>query len=139
MSSRTSFHDILLADGGKRNLGDTEIQGVYVLDMIAHNNDNDRDVFQISPGTGRKAMWLAYQAHQATELWNRSVALWNQRSARRNCTRGRRSLDPAQVPHSRGRPAYPDAWQRACRERIFPLRSVPVSGSKSFSTARAAF
>ena len=25
----------------------TRVQGVYVLDMVAHNNDRDRDVFQV--------------------------------------------------------------------------------------------
>ncbi len=33
------------------DLAKVQIDGVYVLDMIAHNNDHDRDVFQISPGT----------------------------------------------------------------------------------------
>ncbi len=34
-----------------RDLSQTKIQGIYVLDMIAHNNDNDRDTFQIWPGS----------------------------------------------------------------------------------------
>jgi hypothetical protein len=87
-----------LAGGGTRNLSRPEIQGVYVLDMIAHNNDNDQDVFQISPGTGKKAMWLAYQAHVANELWNASAPQWNQRAGRRGRGRGLRSNDPAAVP-----------------------------------------
>ncbi len=30
------------------------VTGAYVLDMIAHNNEHDRDVFQIAPGEGRR-------------------------------------------------------------------------------------
>ena len=41
-----------------------------MLDMIAHNNDHDRDVFQISPGTSRESLRLAYQAHVANAIWN---------------------------------------------------------------------
>ena len=41
-----------------------------MLDMVAHNNDRDRDVFQICPGTSRESMWLAYQAHLANRAWN---------------------------------------------------------------------
>ena len=41
--------------GGKtRDLSKVEIRGLYVMDMIAHNNDRDRDVFQMSPGAGRR-------------------------------------------------------------------------------------
>ena len=29
------------------------------MDMIAHNNDRDRDVFQIAPGAGAPSLWLA--------------------------------------------------------------------------------
>ena len=40
--------------------------------MIAHNNDHERDIFQISPGDDPDSMWLAYQAHLANEIWNES-------------------------------------------------------------------
>ncbi len=49
------------------------VQGLYVSDMIAHNNDNDRHVFQISPGVDAGSLWLALQAHMANEIWNESV------------------------------------------------------------------
>jgi hypothetical protein len=74
------------------------VQGVYVLDMVAHNNDHVRDVFQIAPGVGRESMWLAYQAHVANDTWNRLTHEWNQRSPRKGCERGRRSADPAKIP-----------------------------------------
>src|SRR5205814_9054976 len=46
-------------DGRTKNLSRVRVQGVYVLDMVAHNNDHDRDVFQIAPGTSRESLWLA--------------------------------------------------------------------------------
>ena len=71
------------ADGKSHDLSKTRVAGVYVLDMVAHNNDHDRDVFQMCPGTHRQSMWLAWQAHQATETWNASVPLWNARPERK--------------------------------------------------------
>jgi len=88
------------ADGGTRDLSRVRVQGVYVLDMVAHNNDHDRDVFQISPGTSRESMWLAYQAHLANEVWNGSIEVWNRRSSRRGRGRGKRSADPDRVPET---------------------------------------
>ena len=54
-----------LPGGTTRDLSRVEVHGVYVMDMIAHNNDRDRDVFQISPGTGAPSLWLARQAQTA--------------------------------------------------------------------------
>jgi hypothetical protein len=68
-----------LQGGRRRDLSKLQIEGVYVLDMIAHNNDHDRDVFQISPGVGRDALRLAYHAHVANALWNASAPDWNRR------------------------------------------------------------
>ena len=41
------------------DLSDTEIVGVYVMDMIGHNRDNDQDIFQISPGKSAASLYLA--------------------------------------------------------------------------------
>ncbi|HEX4000213.1 MAG TPA: M28 family peptidase [Pirellulales bacterium] len=82
-----------LRDGTMHDLSRTRVQGLYVLDMVAHNNDRNRDVFQICPGHGRESMWLAYQAHRATEAWNASVPQWNQRPERVSRGRGRRTTD----------------------------------------------
>jgi Peptidase family M28 len=79
------------------DLSDTRVQGLYVLDMIAHNNDRDRDVFQICPGAGAESMWLALQAHLANRAWNRLAPGWNRR-ARGACKRGRRSADGKRIP-----------------------------------------
>ncbi len=57
-------------NGKLRDLSKVQVKGLYVLDMVAHNNDRDPDVFQICPGTSRQSMWLAYQAHVANRLWN---------------------------------------------------------------------
>jgi len=32
------------------DISETEIVGLYVMDMIGHNRDNDQDIFQIHPG-----------------------------------------------------------------------------------------
>jgi Zn-dependent M28 family amino/carboxypeptidase len=92
------------ADGKSHDLSKTRVAGVYVLDMVAHNNDRDRDVFQMCPGTQRQSMWLARQAHEATETWNASVPHWNATPERKNLGRGQRSADgtlPAAAAHLR--------------------------------------
>jgi hypothetical protein len=44
--------------------------GTYVMDMIAHNRDNDQDIFKISPGKSPHSLYLAAQAHVANVIWN---------------------------------------------------------------------
>lgn len=61
---------IRLPRGKSKDLSQTTIRGVYVSDMIAHNHDRERDIFQISPGNDPASMWLAYQAHVANQIWN---------------------------------------------------------------------
>jgi hypothetical protein len=122
--------------GGKyRDLSGVRVQGVYVLDMVAHNNVHDRDIFQISPGTTRESMWLAYQAHQANMIWNASVPLWNKRSARRGCGRAQRCPDGSQVPetalhlelHGEIRPYYdPRSTLYNTDGQVFSDAGVPV-------------
>ena len=64
-------------DGTRRDVSHVEITGVHVLDMIGHNVDRDRDVFQIAPGEGAAAMRLAWRAQRANQRWNRAAAAWN--------------------------------------------------------------
>jgi hypothetical protein len=90
--------DLVLENGRRKNLSRTRVEGVYVLDMVAHNNDRDRDVFQLCPGTSRESLWLAYQAHQANRTWNELSVKWNQRPDRRHAQRGRRSADGKTMP-----------------------------------------
>jgi hypothetical protein len=87
-----------LPEGKKKDLSKARIQGLYVSDMIAHNNDRERDVFQISPGTGPASLWLAEQAHIANEIWNESVPIWNKQQERAGLPRGRRSPHGAAIP-----------------------------------------
>ncbi len=87
-----------LEGGEKLNLSDVRVVGVYVLDMIGHNRENDLDDFQISPGRGRASLRLAWQAHVANALWNASAREWNERPERRGKGRGQRSLDVERIP-----------------------------------------
>lgn len=89
-----------LVDGGLHDLSGTRVRGVYVMDMIGHNNDDDRDIFQISPGSGAQSMGLAYQAHLANEIWNAGTVLWNRHKSRRNRDRGIRSADGQSIPET---------------------------------------
>jgi Peptidase family M28 len=82
-----------LPEGREHDLSHVQVQGVFVLDMIAHNTESDPGKFQISPGMGSDALWLAYQAHIASEVWNSSTRLWNRRPSRRGRGRGKRSVD----------------------------------------------
>ncbi len=80
------------------DLSGTHVRGVYVMDMIAHNNDLRRDVFQMAPGSDAQSFWLAFQAQRASELWRLNCQTWNLTAERKKATRGKRSADPAKVP-----------------------------------------
>lgn len=87
-----------LPDGEEYDLSKTEIQGVFVLDMIAHNNEAQSYKFQISPGTGPESIHLAYQAHIANDIWNTCAGAWNKRLSRRAREQGKRSPDGKIIP-----------------------------------------
>jgi hypothetical protein len=87
-----------MTNGRERDLSGVRVRGLYVLDMVAHNNDRDPDVFQMCPGTNRQSMWLAYQAHLAARTWNEGAAVWNTRPGRKNRRHGVRSANPRKVP-----------------------------------------
>ncbi len=80
------------------DLSSVKIDGAYVLDMIAHNRERDRDEFQISPGLSPQSVWLAYQAHVANMIWNAHAEKWNHKPARRHRRSGRRSTDGIKIP-----------------------------------------
>jgi hypothetical protein len=123
-----------LRTGGGRedriDLSETRVQGVYVSDMIAHNNDRRRDVFQICPGTSGESMWLALQAHLANQDWNRLAPGWNRRS-RRGCKRGRRSADGRTLP----RLALHPQLQGEVRPAIDPHSTLYNTDGQIFSDA----
>ncbi len=75
------------------DLTGTRVIGVYVMDMIAHNRDDARDIFQISPGRGPGSLRLALHAYIANELWNQQTVEWNEGPERKGKARGQRSKD----------------------------------------------
>src|SRR5205823_2685406 len=87
-----------LAGGELVDLSGTQVRGVYVSDMIAHNNDRERDIFQIAPGTSRASLNLAEQAHLGNAVWNASAPVWNKKAERAGKTRARRSPYGNAVP-----------------------------------------
>ena len=86
------------ADGKQHDLSGVRIQGLYVLDMIAHNINNDRDVFQIAPGASPESLWLAQQAHLANQAWNDLAANLNRQPVRKRVGRGKRCRDGRTIP-----------------------------------------
>jgi hypothetical protein len=80
------------------DLSETQIRGVCVMDMIGHNRDNDRDIFQISPGSCAASLDLARQAHLANQIWNRSLLRWNEAPDRNHLDRGRRITGTEDIP-----------------------------------------
>lgn len=127
--------ELRLPKGRRRDLSAVQVAGVYVLDMIAHNNDHDRDIFQIAPGTSRRSMELAYEAHVANETWNAWAAALNKRPPRRGLGRGRRSPHGGAVPPVAAhlvlagevRPAYtPRSTLYNTDGQIFSDAGVPV-------------
>ncbi len=82
----------------KRDLSGVRIKGVYVSDMIAHNNEKHPYVFQMAPGEGPGSAWLALQAHQANERWNAWATSANDRSPRKGLGPSRRVTKEKETP-----------------------------------------
>ncbi len=80
------------------DLSKTAVKGVFVMDMIAHNRDDGRDIFQISPGKSAGSLRIAFQAHLANMLWNSRVPEWNGTQGRRHLPRGTRCDDTGAIP-----------------------------------------
>ncbi len=80
------------------DLSETEVLGVYVMDMIGHNRDNDQDIFQISPGKSAESLFLALQAHIANIMWNEFTHKWNRKPERTNLCRGQRINGLKEIP-----------------------------------------
>jgi len=89
-----------LEDGRIINLSGTRLAAVFVMDMIAHNRDHGRDIFQISPGNSLASLELAFQAHLANLAWNQGAREWNRSPERQGRGRGRRSTDGATIPET---------------------------------------
>ncbi len=86
--------------GGDRwiDLSQTKVVGVLVMDMIGHNRDNARNIFQISPGRSDTSLRLAYEAHLANELWNAKTTEWNSQAERKGLSHSLRTANPDKVP-----------------------------------------
>jgi hypothetical protein len=80
------------------DLSNVRMAGVLVMDMIAHNRDNARNIFQISPGRSAASLELAYDAHVANLVWNSGATRWNRRRERAGCGPGVRSADATTLP-----------------------------------------
>jgi hypothetical protein len=87
-----------LEDKSWIDLSNIEVKGLYVMDMIAHNRDNDQDIFQISPGKSIASLKIAYQAHLANMMWNASTHEWNKKPERIHRKHGKRSVDGFRIP-----------------------------------------
>jgi hypothetical protein len=85
-------------DGSFKDLSSVDIKGVFVMDMIAHNRDNAKDIFQISPGRTIKSVTLGYKAHLANRSWNKLATDRNSGPERAGCKRGKRTTDGKTMP-----------------------------------------
>jgi hypothetical protein len=87
-----------LGDDRWINLSETKVVGALVMDMIGHNRDNARNIFQISPGRSDTSLRLAYEAHLANEIWNVKTTEWNTRTERNGLGQSQRSTKPDRIP-----------------------------------------
>ena len=71
-------------DGRRHPQAEVRVEGVYVLDMIAHDTKNGPGIFQISPGHAAESLDLARHAHLANLDWNASCPVWNQQAVRKS-------------------------------------------------------
>jgi hypothetical protein len=83
-------------DGGRRDVRHVDVVGAFVLDMVGHNTERDRDVFQIAPGEGTGSAKLARRAHRVNLAWNALAAQWN--GKRRGFARALRMPDDPKHP-----------------------------------------
>ena len=111
------------------DLSNTEIVGVYVMDMIGHNRDNDQNIFQISPGKSAASLHLAWQAHIANMIWNSNVHKWNQSSDRQHLGRGKRITMQEAIPE----PAKYLAIEGEVRTQYNPHSSIFNTDGQIFS------
>jgi Zn-dependent M28 family amino/carboxypeptidase len=97
--------NLMLDEKANVDLSDTQIVGVFVMDMIGHNRDNEQDIFQISPGKSAESLQLAYQAHIANMIWNECTHKWNRKPERLNLDRGQRIKGSQEIPDIARHPA----------------------------------
>ena len=84
--------------GPTHDLSEVKVRGLFVSDMIAHNNDRSNYVFQMAPGEGAASARMALIAHQANGAWNALAKARNRLAPRRGAKPYKRSDDPEKVP-----------------------------------------
>jgi hypothetical protein len=77
-------------DGSTRDVSAVRVVGAFVLDMIGHNAERDRDVFQIASGEGVGSARLARRAQRANLRWNQLVQTLNRAPDRAHAGRAQR-------------------------------------------------
>ncbi len=85
-------------DGSTRDMSSVRVVGAFVLDMIGHNADRDRDVFQLASGEGSSSARLARRAHRANLRWNRLARTLNRAPERAHAGRAQRVPDAPPYP-----------------------------------------
>ena len=120
---------IRLEDGSTADLSGTVIKGVFVMDMIGHNRDDDQNIFQISPGESAASLKLAWQAHIANMMWNAGTGIWNQQTDRRHLGKGRRIAENQEIPD----PAKHLAIEGEVRTQFNPQSSIFNTDGQIFS------
>ena len=85
-------------DGIRVDLSEVAIKGVLVMDMIAHNRETDRDIFQIAPGNSTESLRLSFAAHHACRRWNENARELNRLPDRIRCKRSERTPDGLTIP-----------------------------------------
>jgi hypothetical protein len=83
---------------GTHDLKDVEIAGTFIMDMIGHNKETDRDLFQIATGKSVNSLKIAYQAHLAAMNWNKIATELNKTDERKHLKRGERVTDVTKIP-----------------------------------------
>jgi hypothetical protein len=118
-----------LDDGSFVDFSGTEMKGVFVMDMIGHNRDNDQNIFQISPGKSAASLQLAFHAHVANLIWNAGTHNWNQNPDRHHLGRGRRIIGIQGIPE----PAKHLAIEGEVRTQFNPHSSLFNTDCQIFS------
>ena len=85
-------------DGAEWDASAVRVTGAFVLDMIGHNNQHDRDVFQIASGEGVGSARLALAAHLANQRWNARARQANAVPPRHGLGRALRMADGKEAP-----------------------------------------
>ena len=122
-------------DGSKRDVGNVQVVGAFVLDMVGHNSDRDRDVFQIAPGEGAGSARLALRAHRANRRWNTLAETWNGDAARAKAGRAETHAGSHAAAAVRALAAvsarFVSSGSRGRRCTTPMVRSSATSGSRS--------